>query len=180
MQPPDSLQTARLRLRRPTPADAGDIFANYAQDAEVTRYLVWRPHADIAETHEFLTGCLAAWEAGTSLNWAIETIEQPGVIGMVGCRPHGGRPNLGYVLARPYWGQGYMTEAVGAIVEWLLREEDVFRVWATCDVQNISSARVLEKVGMEREGVLRRWEIHPNISPDPRDAFVYSRVKSSA
>ena len=47
----------------------------------------------------------------------------------------------------------------------------------SCDVENKASARVLEKVGMQREGTLRRYIVHPNISPEPRDCFVYSKVR---
>ena len=52
-----------------------------------------------------------------------------------------------------------------------------YRVCAVCDVENKPSARALEKVGMQREGTLRRYIVHPNVSPEPRDCFVYSRVR---
>jgi len=54
----------------------------------------------------------------------------------------------------------------------------IYRVWATCDVDNVASARLLERVGMEREGVLRRWLVHPNLSEAPRDCLCYSIVKA--
>jgi RimJ/RimL family protein N-acetyltransferase len=50
-------------------------------------------------------------------------------------------------------------------------------VWATCDVENLASARVLERVGMTREGVLRRWTVYPNLGDTPRDCLCYSIVK---
>jgi RimJ/RimL family protein N-acetyltransferase len=50
-------------------------------------------------------------------------------------------------------------------------------VWAVCDVKNIVSARVMEKVGMKREGTLRRGVLHPNINDEPRDCFIYAIVK---
>jgi RimJ/RimL family protein N-acetyltransferase len=51
-------------------------------------------------------------------------------------------------------------------------------VWATCDVENLASVRVLEKLGLTCEGVLRRYAIRPNLSPTPRDAFVYARIRA--
>jgi hypothetical protein len=72
-----------------------------------------------------------------------------------------------------------MTEALRSIVSWALGQPDVFRVWATCDVENMASTRVLERAGMTREGVLRRWIVHPNLSSTPRDAFCYAIVKST-
>ncbi len=62
-----------------------------------------------------------------------------------------------------------MTEAANAVVDWALSQPEVFRVWAVCDVENVASARFLEKIGMRREGTLSRWIIHPNISEQPRD-----------
>ena len=53
----------------------------------------------------------------------------------------------------------------------------VFRISAVCDVENVGSARVLEKSGFVREGVLRRWMMHPNVSNEPRDCYSYARVR---
>ena len=54
-------------------------------------------------------------------------------------------------------GKGYITEAVKSIVDWAFKQQEIYRVWSVCDVDNIGSARVMEKVGMQREGILRRW-----------------------
>jgi RimJ/RimL family protein N-acetyltransferase len=99
------------------------------------------------------------------------------LMGMIELRLEGHRASLGYVLAQPYWGQGYMPEAVQALTQWALDQPDIYRVWAVCDVENIGSARVLEKAGWTREGILRRWIIHPNISATPRDCYCFARVK---
>lgn len=98
-------------------------------------------------------------------------------IGMIELRMQGHRAEIGYVLARSYWGRGYMTEAARAVVYWALSQTGVFRVWAVCDVENVASARVLEKLGMRREGTLSRWIIHPNISEQPRDCYCYAVTK---
>lgn len=60
----------------------------------------------------------------------------------------------------------------------LLELPELWRVWATCDVENTASARVLEKAGFTFEGVLHRWDRH-NISPEPRDARVYAIWKDT-
>ena len=85
--------------------------------------------------------------------------------------------DIGYVLSRNHWIRGYITEAAKAIVDWASSLEFIYRVWAVCDVENKASARVLEKVGMQREGILRRYIVHPNVSPEPRDCFVYSKIR---
>jgi RimJ/RimL family protein N-acetyltransferase len=53
----------------------------------------------------------------------------------------------------------------------------VYRVWAACDIDNIASARLLESVGMQLEGTLRRWLVHPNVSDSPRDCLCYAIVQ---
>jgi len=96
---------------------------------------------------------------------------------MVGVRVDGHKVELGYVLARKFWRQGYMTEAVRAVVSWAIKDADVYRVWAVCDIENVASARVMEKAGMQREGILRRWSMHPNRSDEPRDCYCYAKTK---
>ena len=177
LQAPQTLITERLMLRRPQLTDAPALFEEYCQDPEVTKYLIWRPHKGIEETINFLAGALARWESGEELTWAITHKGNDRVIGMVACRLRGHAADIGYVVARRYWNQGYVTEAARAVVEWAANLESIFRVWAVCDTANGASARVLEKVGMSREGVLRRWILHPNVSAEPRDCFVYSKVR---
>jgi RimJ/RimL family protein N-acetyltransferase len=70
-----------------------------------------------------------------------------------------------------------MTEAARAVVDWALGQPGIYRVWAVCDVENAASTRVLEKVGMQREGVLRRWIIHPGVDAVPRDCYCYAIIK---
>jgi len=173
---PDRIVTDRLVLRRPTVDDADAIFAAYAQDADVARYLTWRPHEAIAQTIEYLRRCEEGWLSGRDLTWALtfRGADEREVIGMFGVRPEGFKPNIGYVLARPRWGQGLMTEAGRAVVNELLLDPGVYRVWAICDAANLGSARVLTKLGMTLEGTLRRFIIHPNVSPEPRDALCFS------
>jgi RimJ/RimL family protein N-acetyltransferase len=157
--------------------DAPVIFATYAADPLVTQYLIWRPHVAVAETQEFLRRAEAAWQEGSASPWVIIRRADGRLMGMIEPLFNGHRVELGYVLGRPFWGQGYMTEAAGAVVRWALDLAPIYRVWAVCDIDNLASARVLEKIGMYKEGVLKRWNIHPNISPEPRDCDCYAITK---
>ena len=177
MEPPTTFETPRLRLRRPAPDDAADVFAGYAQDPAVTKSLMWCPHGSLDTVRDFLEGRDAAWAAGPAFAWAIAAREDGQVLGMVEVPMEGHRAEVGYLLARAAWGRGLVTEAVRAVVEWALAERDIYRVWAVCDIENQASARVLEKVGMQREGVLRRRSILPNVSDVPRDCWCYAKVK---
>ncbi len=177
MRPPDRFETDRLQLRLPVMEDGGAIFEQYAQDAEVTKYLTWRPHQRIESVYAFVGLCLRARQEGKSFQWVIVRKEDNQLVGMLGCRIEKRRLELGYVLARAYWGNGYMTEAVQTLVKWALQQDEIYRVWAVCDIENKASARVMEKVGMQREGILRRWSLHPNRSDEPRDSYCYAIIK---
>jgi len=157
--------------------DAEAIFETYAQDADVTRFLTWRPHRTIGETRDFLQSRLDAWRKRSGFTWAI-TLRDQTLIGGIALRIYGRKADVGYVIARPFWNQGYASEALQAIVDWALAQPEIFRVWAVCDIDNVASARVLEKVGMQREGVLHSWIMHPNLSDKPRDCLCYAIVKS--
>jgi len=177
IKPPESFETDRLLLRAPRASDATAIYRNYATDPEVTRYLIWTPHKSLKETKHFLERCAEGWNADNNFSWAIIWKETNELAGMAGLRINAFKADLGYALARKFWGQGIATEAVSQIVNWTLAVPDIYRVWALCDVDNAASARVLEKVGMKREGILRRATMHANISDEPRDSYCYAITK---
>jgi RimJ/RimL family protein N-acetyltransferase len=177
MQLPIQWTTARLVLRKPERADAARIFAAYGQDPAVTMYLVWKPHTHVAETEAYIEHCLTGWQSGRDYTYAILDQATADLIGMIRVQLSGWQASLGYVLARHAWGQGIMPEAAQAITALVLHQPAMFRVWAVCDVDNAASARVLEKIGMHREGLMRRGVVHPNISDEPRDCWLYAKTK---
>ena len=176
--PPKQFETKRLHLRKPLLSDAVPIFEQYTQDEEVTKYLLWHPHKSIKESKEFLRRCVKVWKEGTAFPWSIIRKSDQHFLGMIEIvnLDHAGA-NVGYVLAKKYWGKGYMVEALKAIINWALSQNEIYRVWAFCDVENTASSRVLEKSGMKREGILRKWIKISNLSEIPRDCYSYSIVK---
>jgi len=177
MKPPETFVTQRLRLRLPALSDAAAIFHTYATDPEVTRYLIWEPHKEIEETNAFLKRAVDGWSTGNEFSWVITSKESGELIGMAGLRVRDFKADLGYVLGRRFWGNGFATEAVTPIAGWALAQPRIYRVWAMCDVENAASARVLEKVGMKREGIMRRSQMHPGASNEPSDSYCYALVK---
>lgn len=176
ISPPAVLHTERLMLRKPVMEDAEVIFKKYARDEETTRYLIWKPHQYFGETKQFIERCLTCWEDGSSFPWSITKRENNELTGMLEIHPNRHAVELGYVIAPEFRQQGYATEAVKSVIAWMLSQPGIYRVWATCDTENLPSAGVLEKAGMQREGILRRYIIHPNISDEPRDSYIYSAV----
>ena len=176
---PEVITTERLILRRPKPGDARAKY-DCSRDPEVARYMAWVPHANLDSALAVVDRAATRWESGDEYSWTITVKPTDSAVGSVGCQVQGHAVELGFVLAKPYWGQGFATEAAKAVFAWAASRDEVCRIWATCDVENTVSTRVLAKLGMVREGVLRRWAIRPNLAPGvPRDAFVYSWVREA-
>ncbi len=151
------LCTPRLLLRRLSHRDAPDVFA-YACDPEVTRYLPWARHTDMAETNAFIASSAAAVERDEIADWGIAlraTNRVIGTIGVVRCDRDHGWAEIGYVLQRDFWNQGIATESCRAVLGFCFNEVGFHRVQARCCTDNAASARVMEKIGMKREGVSR-------------------------
>lgn len=179
IQAPEVFTTERLVIRRPLLTDAADIH-EYACDPDVTRFMEWQTLTDVREAVEFIQRCAARWESGEEFCWVITVKPDSRANGGIGCRVRGHAVDFGYLLNRKVWGQGYATEAARAVVGWAMSLPGVHRVWATCDRENLASARVLEKAGLLHEGTLRRQTIRPNISITPRDTFVFARIKDAS
>jgi [ribosomal protein S5]-alanine N-acetyltransferase len=175
---PHLLHTPRLLLRAPREADALALFDAYTQDAQVARYMTWRPHEELEQTEAFVTACIRAWNDGERLPYILCPAEREHeAIGMLEARLMGHMIDLGYVLARRHWGSGLMAEAITGLTTAALASPAFFRVQASCDVDNTASARTLEKAGFVREGRLERHTVHPNLDAQPRPCFLYALTK---
>jgi [ribosomal protein S5]-alanine N-acetyltransferase len=177
MKPPETFTTNRLILRRPQLADAPTIYNSYARDQDVTRYLAWKCHSSIGDTIGFLNISERDWNNSKTFPYAICLNGSDELIGMIVMSLKDFKAIYGYVLAKKFWGNGYVTEALKTLMDWCLSQPSILRAWAFCDVENLASARVMEKAGMKMEGVMKRWHVFPNISDEPRDCFVYAKTK---
>jgi ribosomal-protein-alanine N-acetyltransferase len=171
---PERFATERLILRPIEAADAGAIFTGYARDPEVVRYLTFHPHRTLGDTETYIARCLAT-PASRARTYVLVGRAEGMLIGAFELRrPEPHRLDCGYVLARPCWGRGLMTEALTTVAEWAMAQREIWRLGAVCDIDNLASARVMEKAGLRQEGILRRWIMHPNISAEPRDCYSYA------
>ena len=172
------LRTPRLLLRRLRKDDAEDIFA-YARDPQMTPFVFWEPHRTIADTHEYLERALAGYAEGRAPAWGIQHSGDGVIVGS--CAFHDisvmhARGEIGYALARKYWGQGLTTEAVRAVLDYGFNTLLLNRIEARCDVANTGSWRVMEKAGMTLEGVLRQ---NIFLHGCPRDARMYGILREN-
>lgn len=177
---PPELQSARLRLQPIADPHAPSLFRHVTSDPEVTRYLTWHAHRELAQAYAMVERCRGMTEERV---FAISLLsaDPSEALGTISIRRFArGRVDLGYMLARSLWGQGLMTEAIGAAIDWSLRQQDIWRVAGVCDVANASSAKALGKAGMSLEGVLRCWGWYPNVSDTPRDCYSYAVVRTEA
>jgi RimJ/RimL family protein N-acetyltransferase len=177
MSYPQPLLTKRLRLWPPAEADADEIFARYGQDPEVCRYMSWVPHRTIDDTLCYLRRIVADNSAGRSLGYLIFSRENDTLLGSIGGAIEAHRLQFGYCLAKDAWGQGFATEAARAFVGVAINHPPILRIQAYCDLENRTSARVLEKVGLTLEGTLRRFLVLPNLGDIPCDVFLYAMVR---
>ncbi len=155
---PPRLQSARLLLRGYEASDAEAVFA-YASDDEATRYMAWDRHRTIDDTRTFLDGYLArAYRTGAA-EYAICERDNPAcVVGGIGLRVTSElhqNAELGYVLNREVWGQGYAVEAGQLLLAHTFANGGIERVNAPILADNARSRRVAEKLGFSLEGVLR-------------------------
>lgn len=136
------------------------------------RYWSSGPHQNLDETKSYI-----AWNADPDEDhkcWAITTGNGP-TMGWVILLPHRKDSfELGYILGREYWRQGYVAEAAGAVLDYAFRELAARRVMADTDPDNVASIRLLEKLGFQKEGRLRgEWETHIGI----RDSLIFGLLR---
>lgn len=154
-----TIETERLILRRYRVEDAEDMFRNWASDPEATRFMPWPMHTDVNMTKETLTEWVSYYEDGGTYNWGITIKGDDHVIGNIAVVSKDEKKctyEIGYILSRAHWGKGIVPEALSAVIRYLFDgEEDLNRIFATHDVRNEKSGRVMQKAGMHFEGVLR-------------------------
>ena len=151
-----TLKTERLTLRAFRESDAEEMFANWANDPEVTKYLTWTPHGDVEVTRQLL----AMWEKGAeaSHQWAmVYEGEVVGNVSVLDIDERQERGTLGYCMAKKCWGKGLMTEAVKEVLRFCFEEEGFYRISGEYAAQNIGSGRVQEKCGLLYEGTRKKF-----------------------
>lgn len=151
------IETERLILRRFELSDARAMYDNWASDGEVTKYLTWPTHADVSVTERILGEWVPQYEENNCYRWAITVKkngpEPIGSIDVCHWRGDGDVPEIGYCMGRRWWHMGIMTEALGAVIDFLFERVGVPRIVARHDVNNPHSGGVMRKCGMKFEGI---------------------------
>ncbi|MCM2677371.1 GNAT family N-acetyltransferase [Alkalicoccobacillus plakortidis] len=167
------LETERLILRKVTVDDAEDMF-EYTSVPDVSKYVPWQTHQTIEDTHQFIAFIMKQYESGKLAPWAIECKETSKVIGtfdFVTWYPQHYRAEIGFILSRDFWGKGLILEAAKEVTRFGFEHMNLNIIKAPCMTENVQSASVLQKLGMELEGVLKEQYY---IKGQFRDMVIYS------
>ena len=155
-----TLETARLILRKTEENDWQPMFRNWANDEKVTRFLTWDPYESAEQLkntyHQYL---LENQNKPDFYGWKIvlKDLGEPiGAIDVVNVRDDIEEAEIGYCLGCPWWHRGIMTEAFTAVIRFLLEEVGVNRITAKHDTHNPHSGDVMRKCGLQLEGVHRQ------------------------
>lgn len=136
------------------------MFKNWANDADVTRFLSWQAHQNITDTENIVNLWLSEYNCMDRYNWVIVhkiTNEPIGNISVVRFNASSEYAEVGYCLGKKWWGRGFMTEALGAVTDYLINTVGFHSVRACHAVKNPASGRVMEKCGYMYEGTFRDY-----------------------
>jgi len=161
------LSTERLVLRETAERDLHSIF-EMESDPIAMRYWSKLPLRELDEARETLEQAMRGFPERAWLRWSITRREDDAMLGHVSLfsfSEQNRRAEIGYGLLRRYWGQGFMHEALSAVIDYAFSALGLRRLEADVDPRNEASLRALERLGFHREGLLReRWQVGEEIS----------------
>ena len=169
------ISTQRLMLRPLTPADIPAIFGIFSNPA-VMRYWSSSHWTEMVQAEKKMASVLEGYASGEHFTYAIIRSEDNRLIGtlsLFNIVAQSRRADIGYALGEPYWGAGYMHEALTAWVRHAFETLELNRLEADIDPRNEGSAKSLERQGFLREGFLReRWIVGGQVS----DTYLYGLI----
>lgn len=172
-----TLETVRLVLRKFHPSDADGMYHNWSSDPEVCKFLSWGPHTDINITRRRVFDIIQNYFYNNSYNWAIIEKRTSVIIGNISVEVLNDKAQtceVGYCLGRAYWSQGIMTEALRAVMSYMLYDIGYKKIQAKYDVLNIASGKVMEKAGMQYEKTI--YQVNHRRDGSLRDIVIYSKT----
>jgi RimJ/RimL family protein N-acetyltransferase len=173
---PVIISTKRLTLRFLNEADPPALYEMFSHP-EVSRYLSWPTWTDRSQAEQMLLETQEAYRSRSALQLGIERRADHALVGTCSLfhfHATSRRAEIGYVLGRPYWGSGYMHEALKGLLHYAFQTLDLNRIEADIDPRNQASAKTLERLGFQKEGHLReRWIVNGEIS----DTWLYGLLR---
>lgn len=149
------LETERLLLRKLQMEDIYEYYERLYGDADVSEYMLFDPHQDIAESLESLQQKLDRYDQGNFYCWGITLKEEEGLIGLIQLLRFNEKTqtcSFVYMLGCQYWNKGYGTEMLKAVIQFAFEELEVERITADHMTKNPASGKVMAKAGMQHIG----------------------------
>lgn len=172
-----NIDTKRLHLRKLTREDIPAYYERLGSSEAVTKYMLFRPHQDISESVASVEKALRRYREGKCYRWCIalkETDELIGVIEALRFDEEREECSFAYMLGQDFWGQGYGTEAVGAVFGFLFEKMGIERIEADHMAENPASGAVMRKAGMVKIGTEKAKYEKNGV---PHDAVCYAITK---
>lgn len=174
------IKSKRLCLRHLKIEDSHSVY-DYAKNINVSRFTTWETHKSLQNSIDYIHRAIAMYKICPISILAIATIEN-GIEKLIGTAGLYQRSRLspltyelGYVLNELWWGKGYAFEASNALINYGFKNFNIQRIEATCALQNLQSSKLMEKLGMQREGILRQYFTKNNTT---YDGYIYSILRS--
>lgn len=174
-----TIETERLRLRKFTLDDVDNMYDNWASDPETSKMMPWDVHETKDVTKKVVTSWIEEYEDPFKYNWIVELKENNEPIGSITVVKVSNRDEtceIGYCYGPKYWGNGYATEALRAVIEYLINDVGFRLVEAKHISDNPASGRVMQKAGMKKDTVLRLRAINKS-TKEVNDLIIYSIIK---
>lgn len=171
------LETDRLILRQVTNDDAKSLLT-YFSDTDVMRYYGLEPFKSIDDALDEISWYKSIFEKGTGIRWGISLKGSDKIIGSCGFFNRAvehSRTEIGYELSKEYWGKGIAGEALESVVKYGFQNLQLERIEALVEPANLASLKLLDKMGFEKEGLLRHYEFTCGKFDD---LYIYSILKS--
>lgn len=145
-----TIESARLILRRYGNNDATDMFCNWVTDPEVSKFWGWKPHENIEETESLLLKWIGEYSNPETYHWVIVLKSISQAIGYIYINAFDNNDNceVHFALSQKYWNQGIMSEACKAILSFAFSVVGVENIHTRHHVDNPASGRVMQKCGM--------------------------------
>ena len=153
-----TIETSRLILRRAVREDAEPMFRNWASESDVTKFLTWPAHSNIAVSEIVIGSWLQEYEKESYYQWMIVLKELGEPIGSISAVRQNDRTEeaeIGYCIGIRWWHRGIMTEALAAVIRYFFTQVGMNRISARHDPNNPHSGSVMRKCGMKYEGTTR-------------------------
>ena len=170
-------ETSRLFFYQVMISDADDMFNGYSNSYNATRYLNLERHGNIKDTISYVKWCINSAANRTGFLYSLRSKETNEYIGNVSIKVDIPKAEGRYTICEKFQNKGYATEAAKFMVDELLQFNEIYRIYATYHLDNKSSERVMNKIGLTYEATMRNWNYYQQCHEKAGSVLLYSKLK---